>query len=78
MLQGNEPIHGRAMPALPSEAEKYTHYRGGWVMDKASDYFDFILGRLGFSAGACWMIVSFKDGSKWENLGLGFYWRYTQ
>lgn len=38
-------------------------------------YFAWIVGRLAFAGGTHWALVSFEDGSRWNRLGLGLYWR---
>jgi len=39
------------------------------------DYFNFVIGRLGFAFGSTWILMDFKDGTRWHSIGLGFYWR---
>lgn len=45
------------------------------MIEKPTEYFDWVIGRLAFAWQSYWMIIDFKDGTKWFRLGLGFYWR---
>jgi len=42
---------------------------------KPEEYFDFVLGRIGFAGGSYWALMDFKDGTRWFKIGFGFYWR---
>lgn len=46
------------------------------ILNKDSDYFDWIFHRLAFASGSYWKEVTFEH-KLYKRIGFGFYWRLT-